>query len=532
MTSYAELLRLSCQRDRRQTALEERQKVIEERLIALMETGAVVTAGVLSSKTPSWSPESSPARDQPKPVSSDVDTEERRLVLAEKPTDLAEPDNLNTTLIPLAKYVENQGQVQPFVETFVTVFGAQEEAKLWSLIWDVISQMFSSQDNEWLMPVQTNNRMGALGPVDKCPDFVPSNDRVHEGRGTLGVFVEEEHVPARNVPASKPSNQTLGERKRYAEEHLAVPKAKVPKTEHRFTDNASLLSDMLRRSSHYKDEHTHYHTLPTRIKLQNLTQADLKFQVGLDNRSALVCDYNVWSQIAQKMFTSKKGYLLPCEPNLSFSREVTLSRKYRPCNPRDGYPSANLLFWLADRMKMPHDSFGVDFAVCPLPHLFKGKRSIFCGFSPISVRTSKFQFDLAPPTYTGNLLEAAGINIPLNPFEGMDESQGREYLDLIHTACREGIMRAMVEGKYNVDKRLTSDHIFLDVTAMADVVCVFKLPQYPVWYQFNRVYLEDVAADNMGGTSHIKWQFAVNKAARVVEQNRKRRIDLRPFDTP
>ena len=153
----------------------------------------------------------------------------------------------------------------------------------------------------------------------------------------------------------------------------------------------------------------------------------------------------------------------------------------------NGSVAAANLYRLTERMKVGINDFAVDYTIFPMhddgvyPAIQNVPRLV-------SIVQHRYVFDRLPPTYPKQLF-AGDQKIPVNPFEHMQCANAESYLKVIHEVCRCAIRRAEIELNLEINLRMNSDEVFENLEVMKHIICVFKLHQFPYWYQFNPVYM-------------------------------------------
>lgn len=177
---------------------------------------------------------------------------------------------------------------------------------------------------------------------------------------------------------------------------------------------------------------------------------------------------------------------LPVLGDQNFAGLLLINGMVRDCSLDSSNYNARMLWHQSKRMEVGTDKFAVDFVVQAPPQLTKHLR-VFKGSLPILYVDGNPQFKWSPPNYDGRV-SIDGVAIPADPFWDMEPKRAQHYLKIIRMVCRRGILRAQANLKENFKSNVYSNKIFNNTEAMAHVVCVFKLPEYPVWFQFHPVY--------------------------------------------
>lgn len=202
---------------------------------------------------------------------------------------------------------------------------------------------------------------------------------------------------------------------------------------------------------------------------------------------------------------------LPVLGDHNFAGLLLVNGMIRDCSLDSSNYNARMLWHQSKRMEVGADKFAVDFVVQAPPQRTKHLR-VFKGYLPILYVDGNPQFKWSPPNYDGKV-SIDGVTIPADPFLDMEPKRAQHYLKIIRMVCRRGILRAQANLKENFKGNVRSNQIFKNPKAMAHVVCVFKLPEYPVWFQFNPVY----ATKYKGKTS---WVLAkMKRQAKLAEKD-------------
>lgn len=239
----------------------------------------------------------------------------------------------------------------------------------------------------------------------------------------------------------------------------------------RLNDTLSFYCEYRQRQSYHFDEQIDYLENDDNIRLEPLlTVSKERFHPLLSNLKHHHSVY--WHRET-----------LPLSPKQLYG---TVHWKYRASSLRRGAQALNELAWLKVRMVVPPGTFAVDFTICPTKERYGGRLRVYEGYQAISVLGGNFRFARTLPKYHGGVIES-GVPIPEDPFAQLTPSQRDQFLYPIVQVCRLAISRTEF-GSRLPEKCLQSDDVFKEVHAMKDIICVFTLPMYPVWFQFHPVY--------------------------------------------
>lgn len=177
--------------------------------------------------------------------------------------------------------------------------------------------------------------------------------------------------------------------------------------------------------------------------------------------------------------------LTPLERMVMFNRTFDWAHTTRSNNRSaniNGLPYEQDLNWLQSRMAVEPKCFAVDGCIYPMME-GSDKRYKHVGCQPISVYDFHNSFDKSLPVYNGEL-KINGQQIPVDPLALMDKTSATAIINILCALCKQLIRRWKGDDKYVVPM----DDI-LNPYIMKNVIVIFKLPEYLVWFQFMPVYV-------------------------------------------